>query len=357
MRFGLPIPMPPCQKQPPTINVTVALPYNRRMTNLEILVPFALPPAEHARDLLAALQAPSFARLLSRASQSARQSHDAFASSLPHERWLAQDASNSPPLAGAALQRLNKPVEAGLWFMLQPANLHIARDHLVLTDRRQLGLADAESRRLFAAAEPLFAELGLTLAYGNAGCWFLRADAWQGLQTSSPDAACGHNIDIWLPRGAGERDWRKLLNELQMLWHTDPVNDEREARGAARINTVWLWGASALPHTPHTGLSLLAEKALGLPATSRFDATTTTTPALLDTLIAPAMAGDWSHWLNEFAELEKNWFMPLNTALSSGRVTQISLILTDSSRLTTWQAGSLSLRKFWIKPALKRLAS
>ena len=126
------------------------------MSHIEILVPFALPPAELAVDLLRELGLPALAMLLARARRlptSADNSrdpdadtHDGFARSLPHEAWLAHrfgmatalPTCGSPPLAAARMRMLGMHPEPGYWFMLQPVHYHIARDHLVLTDLRQL---------------------------------------------------------------------------------------------------------------------------------------------------------------------------------------------------------------------------
>ncbi|MGB4345289.1 MAG: hypothetical protein WBJ21_02715 [Burkholderiaceae bacterium] len=319
------------------------------MTNMEILLPFALPPSEHAKDLLLQLQAPALARLLSSAKATSQSVQENFARQLPHEQWLSKTThASSPPLARAAMAMLNLPTDQGLWFIVQPASLHIARDHLVLTDLRQLELSDTESRSLFDAALPYFTESGFTLCYGCASHWFMRADTWQGMQCSTPDAACGHNIDIWLPTGEKERDWRRLHNELQMLWHTHPVNDAREARGARRINAAWLWGQSATEaEAQQTGLQTLAALSLQAPATS----------ALIPELIAPALAGDWSQWLQAFAQAEQEQLAPALQLLSDGKLDTITLVLTDSQRLMQWHISRNALRKFWIKPSLKRLAS
>lgn len=323
------------------------------MTNLEIILPFALPPAEHAKDLLRELQLPALAQLLARAKHSRQQETDSFAPALPHEQWLAGTMTdNSPPVAKAAMRTMGIADE-GHWFLLHPASLHIARDHLVLTDRRQLDLSDAESRTLFDVALPFIQESGYEMRYGDAGNWFLRADAWQGLRTCTPDTACGHNIDIWLPKGEGERAWRKLLNELQMLWHAHPTNDAREARGAHRINSAWLWGGS-LDEKPSAGLSLLARQALNQPQNGL---ELTSPQSLFDSLVAPALAGDWSDWLHEFLQLEQACFAPLLSALKESRIQSITLVLTDSSRLQTWHVSRASMRKFWINPSLARLAS
>ncbi len=332
------------------------MPYNRRMTNPEIVVPFALPPADYAKDLLAVLNTPALARLLSRGSIQKHETGAAFAPALAHERWLARVDTNSPPLAHSMMQALGMQPEHGYWFVMQPASFHIARDHLVLTDWRQLAIAEDESRQLFHAAESLCAESGLKLLYGNAQVWFLRADHWHNLTTCSPDTACGHNIDIWLPKGEGERDWRRLQNEIQMLWHSHAVNAEREACAALRINTVWLWGGSADDHINSSGQQRLAQSALGhSQAAAKLDGLDQA-HCLLDQLIAPALAGDWSQWLACYAELDQHYFAPrLKNLIRNGQA--FSLVLTDSDRLLQLQLSRHSMRKFWCKPSLKRLIS
>jgi hypothetical protein len=327
-------------------------PYNRAMTNLEIIVPFALPPAEHAKDLLAALKVPSLARLLARARPGQKQAHENFAAALPHEQWLSPAGTDrSPPLARAAMAQLGITAGPGTWFLLQPASLHIARDHLVLTDYRQLNLSESASRALFDAALPLFVESGLDLRYGNAGLWFLRADEWQDLRCSTPDAACGHNIDIWLPKGAGERAWRKLQNELQMLWHTHAVNEEREGLGMRRINTVWLWGGSpAQTDADVPGLQKLAGQLTGQQARVGNQAV-----IMQDELSGAALAGDWSQWLSAFMQLEEQQFSRLLTGLNEGRIEALTFVLTDSHRLQQWHVTRASMRKFWLSPSLARL--
>ncbi len=349
------------------------------MSHLDILLPFSLPPPEMAADLLPALQTPAFSTLIARAKPRRRETLDAFSRALPHETWLARQfgledrlhANSSPAVTPAMMQAFGLTPDAGVWFMLHPVHLHIARDHLVLTNQRQLIISEQESRDLFDAAKPLFDEAGKALLYGDAHTWFVRADAWNALRTATPDAASGHNIDIWMPQGAGERDWRKLQNEVQMHWHAHRVNDERESRNLKPVNSVWLWGGApatmAAPPTSYKEAINLPGwvKAFGQFATRTVqDFTAADVIALqpergllvIDALIEPALGGDWSAWLERFHALETAWFEPLSAALKAGKIDQLSLIMTHSTDLSEMIAGKQSLRKFWIKPSLAKLA-
>jgi hypothetical protein len=351
------------------------------MSHLDILLPFSLPPTEMAPDLLRALQVPALATLLSRAQTPVLQEFDAFSRALPHEIWLAHHAglleaqatNDSPQLATGMMRTRNLSADSGYWFVLQPVHIHVARDHLVLTDPRQLQISEQESRALFGTAKQLFEEAGKTLLFGDAGTWFVRTDDWSALQTSTPDAACGHNIDIWMPHdpdGVLDRAWRKLQNEVQMHWHTHPLNAQREARGAKPVNSVWIWGGASGIQIPAAkpyacALNLPAEmQAYGMSVADQMQNCSASELAaavsgrgllVLDGLLASGLAQDWSHWLAQMHALEANWFAPLLNALREGKISGMSLILTHNTKLSTLSLTRNSLRKFWVKPSLARL--
>ncbi|MFM7482623.1 MAG: hypothetical protein ACKO2S_00015 [Burkholderiaceae bacterium] len=181
------------------------------MRDPTLLLPFALPPTEHAKDLIASLNTPALATLIARATERPVLRFDTFAAALPHEMvQYARSADCSPPIAHQRMQQLGVAAKSGFWFMLQPVHLHVARDHLVLTDVRQLPIDEQTSKKLFESTAPLFDELGYELRFGDTGHWFMRADAWHTLRTTTPDAATGHNVDVWLPSGeharAGDAD-------------------------------------------------------------------------------------------------------------------------------------------------------
>lgn len=323
------------------------------MRHCEILLPFGLPPPELATDLLRQLQAPALAILLGKAATPLVERFDPFARSLPHETWLAGrmgltgTPESSPPMTVVRLAEMGQTVAEGHWFLLHPVHIHIARDHLVLTDRRGLPLTEDDSRALFAQALPAFEEAGKPLVYGDAGTWFVRADEWQGLQSASPDAACGHNVDIWMPKGAGERAWRKLQNEVQMTWHDNRINQEREARREQPVNSLWLWGGATLPMNAkpqalHQG---------------GFDPGREELFVVLDDLSEAALAEDWGLWLDRLQALDTAWFTPLLAALKDGKLAQATLRLSQSSELRTFSITKSSLLKFWARPGLAKLTS
>lgn len=350
------------------------MPYNTAMSHLQIILPLAIPPAALAPDLLRALHTPTrgtpaLAKLLACATQGKTEQASDFARLLPHECWLAghfrpesrmdiahanSGVSNprlcSPANSHNTMQELGLTAPEGFWFTFSPVHIHIARDHLVLTDQRRLAIAEDEAQVLYQAAAAMCAELDKTLLYGDAKTWFLRADEWQQLQTSTMDAACGHNIEIWMPKGEQERAWRKLQNEIQMLWHIHPVNAQRETRGQNSINSAWLHSGSATLNQQDKRYQADADLAQILAGGS-------TATLVLDACLEPSLNSDWSYWLEAMHTLESRWFAPLLHALREQQMQRLDLVFSDASSLTTFSVTPRHLWKFWAKPSLAPLFS
>lgn len=334
------------------------------MKNLELILPFSIPPSGLENDLLKAMQTPALARLIASAKRMPLRNIDPFSKALVHEYFLANELQGAhdcdPPVTLNRMRDMGLQPAEGRWFTLQPVHIHIARDHLVLTDQRRLDISEQESRVLFEIAKTATDEAGMTLQYGDASTWFLRADGWTGLKTASADAACGHNVDIWMPDGEHARAWRKLQNEIQMLWFAHTLNDEREAQGKKAINSVWLsGGADTLMkqekrrHTAQSFADLLS--APDLQNTQNKSTSTDTTCVLLEHLTESAINSDWGQWLTQMQTLENDWFAPVLVALKNRQLNSITLHCSDAHLLASFKLTPWSLRQFWIKPSLQAL--
>ena len=186
----------------------------------------------------------------------------------------------------------------------------------------------------------------------------MQSDAWADFRTCTPDAACGHNIDVWSPNGGSARDWRRLQNEVQMLWHQHPLNDAREQNNHPRINGLWLWGGSQANQSS-TDLLNLRTLASHLTNTHQIFDISASEPStyILDSLSSAALADDWSSWLHNMSVIDHDYLAPALAALDSGQLAVVNVILSDSTRLVHWSIARNSFRKFWAKPSLIRLAA
>jgi hypothetical protein len=117
--------------------------------------------------------------------------------------------------------------------------------------QNQIDLTVEESAQLLNAALPFIEEdFQNSVLFQNQHYWFIPAGPFSSLASYSIDQAHGRNIDWWMPRETHEegiaKRWRKLQNEIQMLWHIGPVNEEREQRGMPSINSLWISGIGKL---------------------------------------------------------------------------------------------------------------
>jgi hypothetical protein len=346
------------------------LAYNHGMSQITLVLPFALPIPEFAPDLVRALQAPALAALLSRTGSHARLPFDDAVRALPHEQWLARalglQNGGQPAFAAAAMRACGMQPDAGTWFIMQPVHIEIARTHLMMGDPRRLGLSESDSRALFEAALPYVEEAGHTLVYGDAGTWFLRADDWAGLDTATPDAALGMDLTDWMPLGDRAAAFRRLQNEVQILWHAHPVNAAREARRLPPVNAFWIWGAAGAGtlHAPD------APRLAAFDAGGVVDAMAASRPTDLgqfiagidgDTILvcgsaAPyAVGADWGGWVAQLQQLEAALFAPILDALKAGRLRQVTLVLSHRDALAEFTTSAMAQRAFWRRISLDRL--
>lgn len=335
------------------------------MTDVTLVLPFSLPPPALAPDLARHLKVPALAALLSKTTSKREAADESGIRHLPHERWLARFLGGDPArpaFANAAMRGYGLDPAGGNWFIVTPGHIEIARSHLLLNDPSRLALSEAHSRALCDAARPYVEELGMQLVYADAATWFLRADGWRDIDTASPDAAAGLDISFFLPTGADAAAYRKLQNEIQMLWHDHPANREREAQRLPVVNAFWPWAAGPAGSAARAPLftsgaatwmdALAAPTGGGKAAGPSGAASAVYWCAQLQ---APALAEDWSAWIVALQSLENDWFAPLLARLRGGDVRRITLVLAGRDRLVEVTTTPLAQRKFWRRPTLDTL--
>lgn len=147
------------------------------------------------------------------------------------------------PIAACQAQYQLQDADASLyWLKLDPVQLIADRDTLVLVPAQQLEITEAESQALFSSFNQHFAQDGLQLIWGSATSWYLSLPQAIDLQTTPLAQAAYHSLQGLYPSGHASGYWRKLMNEVQMLFYTHPVNVKRREQGRAEINSLWLWG-------------------------------------------------------------------------------------------------------------------
>lgn len=135
------------------------------------------------------------------------------------------------------------------WLRVDPA--HIAPDMggaRMLSHGDSLALTAEDSAQLLPALRPLFGDAGFALDAPRPSRWYLRLpreSKWPAFAT--PDEVLGEDLFAHLPEGDLGRRWRALLTETQVVLHNHPWNAMRASLGKPAVNSLWFWGAGALP--------------------------------------------------------------------------------------------------------------
>jgi len=286
-----------------------------------VVVPGGLLPSPIAADVLAGAATPWLARVLARAQAEPATTVDCNGAA--HLAWLWRQfgGAGEPVTAPYALRALDADADCGAqcWH-IDPVHFAFARDHLLVTSLDETPTADEQAvlaTHLRTALHELAADATPRL-HQHQGHWLLTLARPWSMQATPLEGALGQSAHEHWPAGADAAAWRRLLTEVQMCWHQEPLNEAREALGRRAINALWLHGGGTwapLPARPFGAVAgtdpVLRGWALasGLPREALHDEGAVA-PARGDAvsirrdLLLPAQFEAWGQWLEQLARLE-----------------------------------------------------
>lgn len=332
-------------------------PHPAGIMHLTLLIPELLWPEPEDQLALDDLPCPALEKLLGRSSleRSPRQ---------PLEAILARQLGLSEiGLAACRLQgEANGPLVADRqWFCADPVHLEFHHERIILGDASLLELEADEVQALLTSLNETFPDLGRFHA-PHPQRWYLEAAADLELPPLPPlSAAAGRQLGSLMPESPS---LSRLMNELQMLLHTHPVNRARERRRQPIVNGLWLWGGGALPAPAGTRVdNLSADNPLALGMARHQGLATQPAPTsladwqagpgqhalvLLENLVAPTLIEDSEAWRAAQIQLEQDWFAPLAAALGKS-ITQLDIISPTAFGVLNWHCSGNDRWKFWKK--------
>jgi len=221
-----------------------------------------------------------------------------------------------------------------------PVHLLADKDNARLLPSAALDLRDTEADSLIASLNDLIGPDGLNVVKGQQGQWFLTGMDATALDSWPSHAVANGKIANFLPRLDAAGDWRRLMTEVQMLFHSHPVNEQRAARRALPVNGMWFWGGAKPPAvTPNSNVVVYADDSfsVGLAANydtprqaiANFDISTIapdTTTVIVDGSIYTAwLAGDSDAVQQAKDKLVQHRVEPLQQAVSDGAIDEFVL--------------------------------
>ncbi len=327
---------------------------------LHLVIPGLVWPDAGASGLTSGLSLPALETLLAHA-------RTAHTPAMPFESWLGQAFGLRPDgVPVAALRRLGErdtaPVE-GEWLCADPVHLQFAREHLVLTDAFDLAVSAPEAAALleglndhFLATEQDF----IRFEARSTRRWYLRLRSPARAEFSPLNEVVGRPVARFMPRGDEGARWQRIINEGQVFLHNHPVNQAREAAGERMVNSLWFWGAGALPDrvvapAPIVRAADRLTCGLARAAGVRPDGLTGRLPAqdafvVVDDLHRPSLYLDIDTWRTCLGELEGQWFKPMLAALKSRRLSKLRITAPGDRTTLELNLTTYDLWKFWSGP-------
>lgn len=322
-----------------------------KLQQLNLLLPGMVWPEAADRDyLLKQLQAPQLAKLLPRATK--RFLPASYADFYYH----AEDYSQGS-LARSWAAKLGLIASYAHYLIVEPTHLRADRDRLLIAESELLQLNNAEALSIIAAINQHFAG-EVQLNYLNDEMWLL------GVNLDLSDFICpplinivGENIDDYLPQGKSRLAVHKLLNEIQMLLFSLPLNLQRDSEGLLTVNSVWLWDKHHQLELPlNLGQVCSNNPRFGAPVADFTNSRMATDTLWLDHAYYPSCYRDAYAWVAAIEQLEQQLLPQLMTGLQSGQYKSLQLCLP----LTTGVCKVLRLKRsslwrIWRRPSLNEL--
>jgi hypothetical protein len=323
-----------------------------------LLLPGILLPSDAVQAFADPLHSMALPSLLARA----RPAGDAAYSEPAHLGWLAEHVfGHAPPAATApyafaALSGTTPSADECLWHA-DPVHLEVSRDHLVVMPP-STPMDDEDVNALFDSVQALAADAGA--GFVRAGDrWFLRARRRWDLRPAPLAAVLGEPLYEAMPEGGDAPVWNRLLNSIQMTWHAHAVNQAREARGEATINSIWLHGGGTWAPLPPLAYSAIhgespelrgAATAAGVPssplADDPRDGALMVWPDARDARPAHGRA----NWIAALAQVDAR-------IAALARLSDLDVVLTGQRRARRFRMRSADRWKFWRSPRLEEILS
>lgn len=130
---------------------------------------------------------------------------------------------------------------------IDPVFLRVDMDSAIMLAADELQLTEQEANEIAESINQHLKDDGIRIQITHPHRWYLLFDTSPEITTTPLHQVMRKDVHSFLPQGNKHQYWRSLLNELQMLLYTHPVNQQRDKRGLAPVNSVWLWGEGKLP--------------------------------------------------------------------------------------------------------------
>lgn len=267
----------------------------------------------------------------------------------------------------------------GNYMIVEPANLRPDRDRLLISESALLQLNFDEAQQILAKLNQHFVEDDLRFHYIHEELWLIEFPYSVDNLTSYPLLdIIGKNINNYLPTGKNQLRLHSLINEIQMLLFTHPINIVREQEGSLAVNSLWLWDkhfvelnfnmanlASAVSDLQIDIASMQTQTTLEnhFFTEDKFNKDNLTklcakyNTLLIDRAYYPCAYHDSFAWLETVKNIDNNLVAKLFNLLKSGTIKQLNFWFNLPHNWIKVKIKRIDLIKFWRSGNYKTLVT
>lgn len=284
--------------------------------NFCIVLNDSLPPPNIAGELLKQLPqyAPYLGAYLDLCQSSLQHIDSSESRCLATEYWQLHHCGFNPSTAkhNAALALLlaskqqkitNIEPHQPLW-LVELVHIAPSREGAALIPSSELNLSIQHNELLLQSAQNLCEGTIFHLKPWSTTHWQLQSQIPLDPTFASSQLVSRTSVNDWWDQSENHRDWRRFVNELQMLYFNHPVNQERQEQGLVPINSLWPVGGINPDLWPDPQIS---------------------STQIIHTLSPFFLKQDWGGWLFALQELEQTLRPLLET--------KPTLVLTNTESL------------------------
>lgn len=228
---------------------------------------------------------------------------------------------------------------------VEPVYLLLQRDSFMLEWPIKPYISQEDTQVLMADLNQHFHQDGMLFVTGHSGQWYLLLESAPDIRSCLPEVVVGRLVDDFQLHGSEALKWQRILNEIQMLLFSHPVNQRREQQGYAAVNSLWLYGSGRLPKADSVnavqfvGASPLA-KGLAMLHGAECHPLSANMSALghRDVLV----------YADSSPEIDR-WLTMAHQALKARKLESLSLMLGHAGQTYCFELKPFDVWKFWRK--------
>ncbi|PHY06545.1 MAG: hypothetical protein CK528_08710 [Alcaligenaceae bacterium] len=318
---------------------------------MHLLIPGALPPSNISKDLIAQVEqhCPVLIERLKTLVATVQELAPEHTGCTPFEAVRLQQMGYTPQPGtnlGAGLAALHAGVKNStetVW-LAELSSISVGREGATIAHSASFEVTADEADSLFDAVSGLWADRAISALPLNARQWRIWLDPSANTRSLTPAAMAEMRLSDWWPQEDSLREWRRLLNEIQMVWHEHPVNLARAERGEVPINSLWLFGGAQGWSPAKTAPQDQAQRE-ALP-TPQSQAGALLSAPTYEGLHIPYLQGDWAAWIAALPALSE-YLSTLDHSTSLTLTGQQRAVVLTPARKRWWHALLPARPQLW----------